>query len=598
MQQLFYTSCRAGQSVSGSSGFQVRAKGPSITGDKLRAAIAYAGYALPVTMQPDDNTWQTAPVRLAMLDTQDVGRIVCRSVYVGKDPETGRYGNFFTHMLLDVPEDMSAGRVMQSWESLAWQGSDDGGPTELPDLQRLPKNGTLDHSALSTLLQDEMQTELMRFLLSAYLSGQANQRIFLVAPATEIAICIYGLLMLLDPEEQRALTFSTYESEPLSCTARIVGTWFGESSGVELSSSCFHGSNVGFNPYTGKKSELQHAPEFVNFAIQELRKGQTHQIDKYRALCSKYGASDSATLDVVYRVQSTRAVTRLTKQDASQICRSPKLATQIASKYQAYLNQCVTWAEDDEDFFDQTVDALASGLALNTETGRESREQRGFGNATVDAWLFVKNYLERPTASEDEIWRLAEAVSLHPSSVRNRVRDTCLREVGRALRATAAKQGVQQEVECVLASFASLYGDRCSQVYRMLLAQYLENPQELSLRPHLLTALVAIGIGRILTPSVKLSSPDELFPDVRRMALVLRRKKLRKALNLVTCEAKVQRWQKKQKNVWKKLKRTTGDRVFFVTLCLLGVLSVAALVIGILLALDVVSAEQLRGYLP
>src|SRR5262249_7173991 len=97
MKQLFYTACKEGQSVSGRSGFQVRAVSPGLSVAQLEAAVRYAGYKLPRGMSPETRP-DEAPVRLALLQTEELGRILCHGAYVGKDPTTDRFGNFFTHL--------------------------------------------------------------------------------------------------------------------------------------------------------------------------------------------------------------------------------------------------------------------------------------------------------------------------------------------------------------------------------------------------------------------------------------------------------------------------------------------------------------------
>ena len=56
MKQLYYTSCRTGNSVNGSSGFQIRAVSPNLPPDLLRSAVGYVGYALPSNVMPSDST--------------------------------------------------------------------------------------------------------------------------------------------------------------------------------------------------------------------------------------------------------------------------------------------------------------------------------------------------------------------------------------------------------------------------------------------------------------------------------------------------------------------------------------------------------------
>lgn len=95
MKQLYYTSCKTGKSVNGSSGFQIRAVSPNLPPDLLRSAVGYVGYALPSNVMPSDSTAAKAPIRLALLNTPSNGRLLCHAVYIGKDPMTGRFGNFF-----------------------------------------------------------------------------------------------------------------------------------------------------------------------------------------------------------------------------------------------------------------------------------------------------------------------------------------------------------------------------------------------------------------------------------------------------------------------------------------------------------------------
>jgi len=121
MKQLIYTSCKAVNSLSGASGFQVRAASPGLGTDRLRAALRYAGYALPTHVSPTAATLQRAPVRLALLRGADGQRVMCHSVYVGLDPTTGRAGNFLSHMLLDVPATLTAREAIDAWGSRFWQ---------------------------------------------------------------------------------------------------------------------------------------------------------------------------------------------------------------------------------------------------------------------------------------------------------------------------------------------------------------------------------------------------------------------------------------------------------------------------------------------
>ena len=76
--------------------------------------------------------------------------MLCRSVYVGKDPATGRYGNFFTHLLFDLPETMDAHTAIKTWEGRSWRQSDgDDFVLELPDVSGVAAGGELNDRMLT-----------------------------------------------------------------------------------------------------------------------------------------------------------------------------------------------------------------------------------------------------------------------------------------------------------------------------------------------------------------------------------------------------------------------------------------------------------------
>src|SRR5438046_2778786 len=80
MKEIYYTVCEAGKSVPGSGGFQARAASAGIDPLRLQAAMAYAGYALPAGVTPETAV-TAAPVRLALLATSDVGRLLCHCAW-------------------------------------------------------------------------------------------------------------------------------------------------------------------------------------------------------------------------------------------------------------------------------------------------------------------------------------------------------------------------------------------------------------------------------------------------------------------------------------------------------------------------------------
>src|SRR4051812_30420901 len=105
MKRLHYTSCRTGRSVSGASGFQIRAATPGLSPYEQATALAVAQYWLPAG-SPVDIPSDKPPRRLALINISTGGRVVCHSASVGRDPETGRFGNFFTDLLIGTEDEL------------------------------------------------------------------------------------------------------------------------------------------------------------------------------------------------------------------------------------------------------------------------------------------------------------------------------------------------------------------------------------------------------------------------------------------------------------------------------------------------------------
>lgn len=323
MKQLYYTACREGQSVHGKSGFGVRAASPGIAADRLQAAVRHGNYELPAGMAPETSP-EAAPVRLALLATPDAGRLLCHSAYVGADPTTGRYGNFFSHLLLDVPAELSPDAAIRSWGSRFWHRADNGGGVQLPEpAPDLPPGPTLQDAELARFLAAPRSRELLRWVLLAYLTSRPNQRIILAAPAHDVARCVYGLLRALPPDLTADLTFTTYEKAPLAAPARIIGTWWDTSLTQDLPSSCYSGSALGFNTATGKRTEVAASLPYVEQAVEALAAGKAEKLQGFFATWRQLALSDPGLLDLAYRVHTGDGA--LSLEDYEQILRQPAL---------------------------------------------------------------------------------------------------------------------------------------------------------------------------------------------------------------------------------------------------------------------------------
>ena len=100
-------------------------------------------------------------------------------------------------------------------------------------------------------LEVPYKRELLEFALSAFLGTSAGTRIFLAACAEDVAKVVYALTRALPSGLLDDFTFSTYESDPLACTARLIGHETG-SDEQDLPGACYAGGGVALNAATGR----------------------------------------------------------------------------------------------------------------------------------------------------------------------------------------------------------------------------------------------------------------------------------------------------------------------------------------------------------
>lgn len=303
MKQLLYTSCEAGKSLDGAEGFQIRAASAGIGPERMRAAKPYMAYSLPSHVHPLQLASESSPVRLAFLKTPQLGVILCHSVAAGQDPSTHRPGNFFSHLVMDTPPALTARVAIKTWQSDSWQQVDGSFDATLPDVEAIQTSTALSDEALSRFLSSEQGQRIFRFVLAAILSTGPDWRIFVAAASQDVALCIYGLTRVLPERCQRSLTFSTYESQPLSCPARVVGTWAGDSADTDMPSSCYSGRAVGYNSWTGRVSQLTLHGDFAEHATKAAMTGDRQGLDDLLTVCEQCGVDRLDLLDPVWRAE-------------------------------------------------------------------------------------------------------------------------------------------------------------------------------------------------------------------------------------------------------------------------------------------------------
>jgi hypothetical protein len=303
--------------------------------EDVRAALPYTAYA-PPPARAEENP-RPLPVRLALLNTPSAGRLLAHVAPNG--------GTYFAHALLNVPPTADAQLAIQTWGSPLWQRHEPDTAGDLPELPYLPVADVLDDAALRAWLAAPGRRELIEFVLSALLSTPSTTRIFVAAPADDVAKVVYAVTRALPPGLLDDFTFSTYEPDPLHSPVRLVGCDTGAPE-WDLPAGCYEGTGVGYNPTTGRKTELKAEVPFAAFAAKALAE-DVAPLDEFRATWQRLGLTDPRQFDLVYRL--TRGAGLLTKEESATAVQNPTLAAWISARPDA-VHQFLDWALDDTVF--------------------------------------------------------------------------------------------------------------------------------------------------------------------------------------------------------------------------------------------------------
>ncbi|MFO7906581.1 MAG: hypothetical protein R6U98_28250 [Pirellulaceae bacterium] len=401
MKQLLYTSCEAGKSLDGDEGFQVRGASAGIGPERMRAALPYMAYGLPTHVSPSCLAPASTPVRLAFLKSPELGPILCHSVSAGLDPTTHRPGNFFSHLVLDVPPTFTAGAAIQTWGSDCWRRAD--GPFEvtLPDIEEIRATEALTDDGLRRFLSSEHAQRMFRFVLATVLTVDAEWRIFLAAPSQDVAFCVYGLTRVLPEACQRALTFSTYESQPLSCPARLVGTGAADSAETDMPSSCYCVKAVGYNSYTGRMSQVTLQGDFVDHAITAAMTGERQRLDAVLAVCDQCDIDRPELLNLVCRAEHGG---ELPKEDLCRLVAYPRFMSHLLLK-PASRRPLLDHLAEDQELAGLLATRIVPVLKKNREaiaTFRETTKQAAIDAIVHGNLVKTRNLLERILPAVDD----------------------------------------------------------------------------------------------------------------------------------------------------------------------------------------------------
>jgi GTPase-associated protein 1, N-terminal domain type 2/GTPase-associated protein 1, middle domain len=516
MKQLYYTSCRLGHSINGQSGFQVRAVTPGIDHLQLRAAVAYVGYKPPDSIPRTEDAVATAPVRLALLDTPDLGRILLHSVYVGREGEGTRGGNFFSHLLLDVPRELAAGDAIRLWRSAYWQCKDGDFHKNLAETA-LPSDGEAPDLDPARLLADERGQEMLRFLLDALLLPRhAKQRIFLAAPALEVACCVYAATTVLPRALTRELTFSTYEYAPLTCRARVIGA----NPDAELPPACYSDSCLGFHRDSGRKSPLGGATPYADYAVRQTAQGKLNELARFAEMCEKRRVDNAGLLDLAFRLakkdyvpteDETRhaiehgplgkevfkrpaVIARLSREDCQLALQDPELTAELC-RYPDALERIAGWGVADAEFHQESLPPVIEHLDEMEELDRPLHERKDLSRELqkrLGGWLFLRRLMKTPSLESADLVRAGNVLL---ESVPDEARAQRVEEMTDTV-ATAyfTHQGrnPQGTLEAIIVGLAR---EAPALVYGRLCEFFIAHAGD-ELRFDLVHALVAVGFGQ------------------------------------------------------------------------------------------------------
>ena len=230
----------------------IRASTTGTNPDAVQAALAFANYLPP---SRDAEPQSKLPVRLSFLSTSHSGRVLTHVAPNG--------GTYFAHSLLDVPSGTDALTAIQTWGSPDWQRHEPEAGTDLPELPFLPVADVLDDTSMKSWLEDDSHREMLEYVFNALIVVPSSARVILAAKADDVAAVVYAVTRAFPTSLTDDFTFSTYEADPLSCRARLIGRDPG-TSGTDLPDNCYRDDAFGYNPASGEsrrcreRSVLQH----------------------------------------------------------------------------------------------------------------------------------------------------------------------------------------------------------------------------------------------------------------------------------------------------------------------------------------------------
>ena len=216
MKQIYFTFCRENYSVSGKGGDCARAASEGISGSELNEFKKFASWSEPEGLLQVDagRRCMIAPRALKFRPVPIRGGMIIHATYALPDEQTKRDGNYFAHVLTDLPQGWGAREALELWDSCFWVSKDSAEiKPQLPDVESnaIPKGKINESSFVRFLQSSEQHVQLFRELLENWLLRAEKERFVLLAKPEAAAFCLWGLTRILPRQFWSEISFSVYE---------------------------------------------------------------------------------------------------------------------------------------------------------------------------------------------------------------------------------------------------------------------------------------------------------------------------------------------------------------------------------------------------
>lgn len=223
MREYYYTSTRHG--VTGSAGFQCKAKSPSLSAEDVRIINNMIGYRIPPTLNETDIATHPPALRYEYIGPDKC--VLSNSQSNGPD-ENGRPGNFFAHAVMTQPDDFQIYPPIMFWRSKFWKSEDNLNRIDLPETPSFDTDKiepSLDLDQMWAFLQERSRQEWFRSLLSAVIRYDTDKRpVVILDDVDNVALWIAAVTLALPGNYRPFLSFATYHHDPYQASFRIIGT--------------------------------------------------------------------------------------------------------------------------------------------------------------------------------------------------------------------------------------------------------------------------------------------------------------------------------------------------------------------------------------